>query len=99
MTERKIIIRFQPGDRVAEKPKQVGIFKQQHIKAVAAGITSQRHGTVTDVVVKTNSRDKRRLVYVQVQWDHLRSPVTHLQNRLCKEQDLLKEQEMYRNAI
>lgn len=99
MGNKKIKIAFKVGDRVAEKPKPVGIFKHHYVKAVAAGITSQRHGTVTNVYVNQNSRDKRRLVYVEVQWDHLKSPVAHLQNRLCKEADLLKEQQLFRNSL
>lgn len=99
MANKKLKIAFQVGDRVAEKPKPVGISKKQYVLATQAGITTQRHGVVTDVVIKTNSCDKRRLVYVQVQWDHLNSPVTHLQNRLCKESDLTTKQNVYRNAI
>ena len=99
MANKELKIAFQVGDRVAEKPKPVGISKKQHVLATRAGIISQRHGVVTGIIIKNNSRDKRRLVYIQVQWDHLKSPVTHLQNRLCKESQAKEEATAYRNAI
>ena len=91
--------RFQTGDRVAEKPKPTYI--QTKDKATSDRIAQyrvQRLGTVTGYVYKT-TRTGIKTPYVEVQWDHLASPCTHAQARLCFENELPYVQANYCESI
>ena len=91
--------RFKTGDRVAEKPKPTYIqTKDQATKDRIAQYRVQRLGTVTGYVYKT-SRTGTKSPYVQVQWDHLASPCTHAQCRLCFENELPYVQATYCESI
>ena len=75
--------RFKTGDRVAEKPKPTYIqTKDKATSDRIAQYRTQRLGTVTGYVYKT-TRTGIKTPYVEVQWDHLTSPCTHAQSRLC----------------
>jgi hypothetical protein len=91
--------KFKTGDRVAEKPKPTYI--QTRDKATTDRIAQyrvQRLGTVTGYVYKT-TRTGTKSPYVQVQWDHLTSPCTHAQCRLCFEVELSRVQATYCESI
>ena len=95
----KSIAKFKTGDRVAEKPKPTYI--QTHDKATSDRIAqyrTQRLGTVTGYVYKT-TRTGTKSPYVEVQWDHLASPCTHAQARLCFETELSCVQMNYCKTI
>jgi hypothetical protein len=91
--------RFQTGDRVAEKPKPSHIrTKDKATNDRIAKYRVQRLGTVTGYIYKT-SRTGTKSPYVEVQWDHLTSPCTHAQCRLCFEAELPIVLGTYRDAI
>lgn len=94
------IIRFKVGDRVAEKPKDNYIplrnINATKLKTIKENST-QRIGTVTDVLEKKNAR-KQMCTYYAVAWDHGRQS-EHAQFRLCHEHELAGVLQDYRNAI
>lgn len=87
MSKRKRVLRFQPGDRVAEKPKVRMIYARNETKEKLKQYAYQRYGTVLDTVYKTN-KTGQKLPYVKIIWDGTQSPSEHAQNRLCFEKDL-----------
>ena len=98
MSKRKKIIRFQPGDRVAEKPKDnyIPTINREKIPVVLKNST-QRVGVVTRVFEKKDAR-KHTYTYYDVNWDNGRSS-SHAQFRLCHEHELAGVLQDYRNAI
>lgn len=99
MSKPASIVKFQEGDRVAEKPKATYI--QVNNKATSDRIAqyrTQRLGTVLGYKYQT-TRTGRKTPYVQVQWDHLESPSLHAQMRLCLESDLDKVKVDYCSSI
>jgi hypothetical protein len=99
MSKSKAIVKFKTGDRVAEKPKPTYI--QTRDKATTDRIAQyrvQRLGTVTGYIYKT-TRSGIKTPYVEVQWDHLLSPCTHAQARLCFENELSYVQATYCESI
>lgn len=99
MSKHKAIVKFQPGDRVAEKPKAsyIQVNNPKTLEIIKKNRT-QRYGTVLDYVYQTN-RTGRKTPYVQVQWDHLESPSLHAQSRLCLESALAEVKADYCNSI
>jgi len=94
---------FQPGDRVAERPKASAIpglspESQQRI----AQYRSQRYGTVVSTFIKSSdARSKRvmKIPFVKVLWDGHASPSDHAQMRLIHEEKLAALLETYSTAI
>ena len=95
--------KFNPGDRVAERPKATAIpdlspATLQKIKE----FRSQRFGVVVDTFVKPIKTQKRGIVkrqFVRVIWDGLRTPSDHEQMRLIHENEFEKIKSDYMNAI
>lgn len=79
--------KYLEGTRVAERPKiryDACSNPQGYKKAQAA--SSQRYGVVVGNRVKRIKRKSGviyRRVYVMVQWDTLKSPIEHDQQRIC----------------
>ena len=74
--------KFQQGDRVAERPKNHGIYSiNQATKDRIAQYRTQRYGTVLEIKTKKTSRGFQRVLVIQ--WDHLTSPCEHAQHRIC----------------
>lgn len=94
MSKKKRIIRFQPGDRVAEKPKATFIsnVSKEKLEVVARNCT-QRYGVVTKLIEKKN-RNGIASTYYQVKWDN-NTTADHAQCRLCFETDLPQVLEDY----
>lgn len=91
--------KFKAGDRVAEKPKPTYIqTKDKETTDRIAQYRTQRLGTVTGYVYKT-TRVGAKTPYVEVQWDHLASPCTHAQSRLCFQDELAYVQATYCESI
>ena len=99
MSKHKAIVKFQTGDRVAEKPKAsyIQVNNPKTLEIIKKNRT-QRYGTVLSYVYKVN-RNKVQTPYVQVQWDHLESPCLHAQSRLCLESELAEVKADYCNSI
>lgn len=90
------IIRFNIGDRVAEKPKDNYISGVARDKTELVKLNStQRIGTITALCEKQDSR-KHTYVYYDVLWDNKRSS-QHAQFRLCHEHELNEIVKSYRN--
>jgi hypothetical protein len=91
--------KFQPGDRVAEKPKPRPILTRaaETIERIKP-YTVQRYGTVLDTVYQT-TRSKAVVPYVKIMWDGSKSPATHAQNRICLEEELAALAEAYCHTI
>lgn len=88
VVKKKRELRFQPGDRVAEKPKPRQVLTHDPLtKQKIRPFTTQRYGVVVDTVYKTNDRGAK-VPYVQVTWDNMATPSLHSQNRLCLESEL-----------
>ena len=100
MSKRPKIIRFKVGDRVAEKPKDNYIplksVNPNKLKIIKENST-QRIGTVTNVLEKINAR-KQTCVYYNIAWDHGKES-EHAQFRLCHEHELASVLQNYRNEI
>lgn len=83
--------KFQPGDRVAERPKQsiISAIRKESRKIVAK-YTTHRRGVVVDntirVLTSSNGRTSR-VCYVNVLWDGLKTPSQHSQMRICLEEE------------
>jgi hypothetical protein len=87
----RAIAKFEPGDRVAEKPKDRPVLTHnQEVKDRIKAYRSQRYGVVVETIYKRNARGSE-IPYVAVIWDHSESPSLHSQNRICLEQDLVAE--------
>lgn len=98
--------KYPEGTRVAERPKYrfdacsnpAGYKKA----ALAAG---QRYGVVISNEVKVmkgknkSSNYTHRRVYVTVQWDHLKSPMVHDQQRICTIEEFEQLKEITRLTI
>jgi len=80
--------KFQPGDRVAERPRvKLNIASTAESRAVFNRHSKQRYGTVTATTIRVHSRGPRRKV-ILVQWDGSQQPSEHEQMRLCAIDDL-----------
>lgn len=87
MSKYKKVIRFQPGDRVAEKPKATYIPNISYWKAdIVAKNCTQRYGTIVMARQKRNSNGTES-TYYQVKWDN-NTTGEHAQARLCFETEL-----------
>lgn len=95
--------KFQPGDRVAERPKATAIpgLKAESIKRIEE-FRSQRYGVVVDVFIKTTKTPTRGVVnnkFVKVLWDGRKTPSDHAQMRLVHEHELPELLKAYREVI
>jgi hypothetical protein len=99
MSKHKSIIKFNQGDRVAEKPKAsyIQVKNLKNLEIVKKN-SRQRFGTVLGYVYQANCNGNKS-PYIQVQWDHLESPSLHAQSRLCLESDLDAVKADYCNSI
>lgn len=95
--------KYQPGDRVAERPK---VSRFCHVSPETeeriAQYRSQRYGTVVDTYIKVlsgRSRSRVRSKYVRVLWDGLQTPSDHSQSRICLESELPELLEKYAGAL
>ena len=80
--------KFQPGDRVAERPRvKLNIASTAESRAVFNRHSKQRYGTVTATAIRVNSRGSRRKI-ILVRWDGSQQPSEHEQMRLCAIGDL-----------
>jgi hypothetical protein len=98
MSKKKRVLRFQPGDRVAEKPKDVFMqYVSQEKRAVVAKNCTQRYGTIIKLIEKKN-RNGVASPYFQVMWDN-NTTGEHAQCRLCFETDLPQVLEDHTNKL
>jgi hypothetical protein len=98
MSKKKKVLRFQPGDRVAEKPKDVFMqYIAEEKRAIVAKNSTQRLGTVTKLIEKKN-RNGVASPYFQVMWDNSTTG-EHAQCRLCFETELSQVLENYTNRL
>ena len=84
--------KFEPGDRVAERPKASFIpgISAEAIERTAQYRT-QRYGTVVDNFVKQiigRNKVPTKNFYVRVLWDGMQTPSEHAQHRLILESEL-----------
>lgn len=88
------VLRFQPGDRVAEKPKATFIPNISKWKSeIVAQNCTQRYGTVISIIQKKN-RNGIESPYCKVKWDN-NTTGEHAQSRLCFETELTQVLEDY----
>jgi hypothetical protein len=99
MSKHKSVVKFNEGDRVAEKPKAsyIQVNSQKSLEVIKKN-SQQRFGTVLGYVYRANCNGTKS-PYIQVQWDHVESPSLHAQCRLCLESDLDKVKADYCNSI
>lgn len=95
--------KFQPGDRVAERPKAAAIpnLRPEVLNRIKIYKT-QRFGVVVDTYIKSIKSQKRgsiRRQFVKVLWDGLKTPSDHEQMRLVHEHEFEQIQSEYINAI
>jgi len=95
--------KFQPGDRVAERPKVTAIpgLNPESLKRIQE-FRGQRYGVVVDVFIKptkTKSRGTMQNKFVKVLWDGLKTPSDHAQMRLVHEHELPELLKSYRDGI
>jgi hypothetical protein len=98
MGKYKKIIRFQPGDRIAEKPKATFIPNISRWKTeIVAKNCKQRYGTVINLIEKKNANG---IVspYYRINWDN-NTTGEHAQSRLCFESELPAVLEDYTNQL
>ena len=77
------------GDRVAERPKNHGIYSvNQTTKERIAQYRTQRYGTVLAIKTKKTAKGSQRILVIQ--WDHLTSPCEHAQRRICSMEEFSK---------
>jgi hypothetical protein len=94
MGKHKKFVRFQPGDRVAEKPKATFIAYISNWKSeIVAKNCKQRYGIIVSVCQKQN-RNGIKSTYYQVKWDN-NTTGEHAQARLCFESELPQILEEY----
>ena len=80
--------KFQPGDRVAERPRvTLNIASSSEGRKLFNHHGKQRYGTVTATNIRVNARGAKRKI-VSVQWDGSQQPSEHEQMRLCAIEDL-----------
>lgn len=95
--------KFQPGDRVAERPKASYIPNLSlEVRARIAPHRTQRYGTVIDTFIKKGlgrTRKPAQLPYVSVIWDGKLSAMEHAQCRLILEKDLPQLLDVYVETI
>lgn len=88
MTSKKSQFEFQPGDRVAERPKNHGmVATRAEVQDIIKKNRSQRYGTVIEVFYKRISNGRMQKM-LRIQWDHLKSPMDHAQMRICPVESL-----------
>ena len=98
MSKHKKIIRFQPGDRVAEKPKSNYVPNIAFDKIpIVRKNSQQRRGTIVKLIEKKNARGST-YPYYEVRWDNCFSS-EHSQSRLCLEEELAQVFEDYTNKF
>lgn len=99
MSKKQSTLKFQTGDRVAEKPKAsyIQVNNPKTLEIIKKNST-QRFGTVLENVYQAN-RNGKKFPYVRVQWDHLGSSSLHAQSRLCLEAELNEVKSNYCNSI
>ena len=99
MSKRKAIVKFNEGDRVAEKPKAsyIQVNNPKSLEIIKKN-NKQRFGTVLSYIYQAN-RNGSKSPYVRVLWDHLESPSLHAQSRLCLEADLDEVKADYCNSL
>jgi hypothetical protein len=98
MSKKKKVLRFQPGDRVAEKPKDTFMqYIAEEKRAIVAQNSAQRLGTVVKLIEKRN-RNGVASPYFQVRWDN-NTTGEHAQCRLCFEIDLPQVLEDHTNKL
>lgn len=95
--------KFQPGDRVAERPKATAIpgLTPASLKRIEE-FRSQRYGVVVDVFIKPTKTRSRGVVnnkFVKVLWDGRQTPSDHAQMRLVHEHELPDLLKSYREGI
>lgn len=94
MGKHKKIVRFQPGDRVAEKPKATFIPNISKWKTdIVVKNCTQRYGTITKLIEKKNTNGIVS-TYYKVSWDN-NTTGEHAQSRLCFEFELPQVLEEY----
>jgi len=82
-TMTKTQYQFNEGDRVAERPKPHGLFAiSNKAREIVARNSTQRYGTVLGHTTKVD-KSGRRTKFLVIQWDHLKSPMTHATCRIC----------------
>jgi hypothetical protein len=95
--------KFQPGDRVAERPKASYIPNlSSEVRERIAPYRTQRYGTVVNTFIKKGlgrTRKPAQLPYVNVIWDGKFSCTDHAQNRLILEKDLPQLLDVYVETI
>jgi len=95
--------KFQPGDRVAERPKATAIpnLKPEVLNRIKVYKT-QRFGVVVDTYVKQITTQKRKTIkrqYVKILWDGMKTPSDVEQMRLVHEHEFEQVQADYISAI
>lgn len=88
----KILPRFNPGDRVAERPKTSYLSCiRKEARDKIKQFQTQRYGTVIETVVKVTPRRGKnplRQHLVRVQWDGQKNIAEHAQMRICLAKEL-----------
>lgn len=95
----KIAPRFNPGDRVAERPKTsyISCIRKESREKIQQ-FQAQRYGTVVDTLVKITPRRGKnplRQHVVRIQWDGQRNIAEHAQMRICLAEELPQILEEY----
>ena len=89
--------KFQPGDRVAERPKASLISAiRKEAREIVKKYTGHRRGVVVGNTIKvlTSSNGRTsRVCYVSILWDGLKTPSEHSQMRICLEEEYDKIRE------
>lgn len=85
MSKAPRIVRFAPGDRVAERPKAsfILIHDPKTLKRIQPNRCA-RFGTVLGYKYQ-RTKNGRETPYVEVMWDNRGSAALHAQSRLCFE--------------
>lgn len=84
------VVRFSPGDRVAERPKAsfIVVHNPATLERIRPNL-APRFGTVVGYKYQV-TKNKRETPYVEVMWDHRSSSALHAQSRLCLEAEFEK---------
>lgn len=94
-----VLPKFQPGDRVAERPKASLLSAvRKEVRERIQPYTTQRFGVVisnTIKVITSRNGRKSRVCYVNILWDGLKTPSQHSQMRICLESEFNKLREDY----
>ena len=99
MSKHTSVVKFNEGDRVAEKPRasHIQVTNPKSLEIIKKN-SKQRFGTVLGYVYQANCNGNQS-PYIQVQWDHVQSPSLHAQCRLCLESDLDEVKAAYCNSV